>query len=175
MSNQLSVLVDNCHRGLEVPAVQGVDDGAHDVQSLSLWDEILLDGTGFLAFFLVELPLLVLDLEVSGSHEFPVLLAAATGDVVFRIFLQLDLDLVDDAHQEGFLALVRLSILRAEDLEDFTPKEPPLRSVLRVLEFFEHVLEVFVADPLVLIVILDLDLVLDQAQALVLQDIKEEV
>lgn len=163
VSSQFSVLVDNCHCGLEVPTVQRVDDGPHDVQSLSLWDEILLDGTCSLAFLLVELPLLVLDLEVSGFHEVPVLLAAGLRDVAFRIFLQLDLDLIEDTHQEGFLALVRLSALRAEDLEDFTSEEPPLRSVLRELEFLEHVLKVFVADPLVLILILDLDLVLDQA------------
>ena len=175
VGDELSELVDDGYGGLEVAAVERVHDGTHHVQTLSLLNEILFDGACLLALPLVELPLLVLDLEVSRAQQLLILLTAAVGHEVLGILLQLELDLLQDAHEEGLLALVCLSALSAEDLEDFPPEEPPLRGVLGVLELLEHVLEVFVADPLVLVVVVDLDLVGDQAQALVLQDVQKEV
>ena len=171
MGDELAELVDNGHGGLEVPAVERVYDGTHHVQALSLLYEVLLDGSCLLSVLLTELPLLVLYLEVARGHQLLIFLAAAAGHGVLGVFLQLELDLFQDTHQEGLLALVRLGALGAEDLEDLSPEEPPLRGVLGVLELLEHVLEVLIADPLVLVVVVDLDLELDQAKTLVLQDI----
>lgn len=172
---QLSILVNHCNGGLEVPIVKGIDDSSHDVESLSLRNEIFLDSSGSLTILLVELPLLVLDFEVASLHEVLVFLAAALRDMPLGVLLQLDLDLIEYAGQERLLALVCLSVLGTEDLEDFSSQESPLSGVLWEFELLKHVLEVLVADPLVVVVVLDDDLEFDQAKVLVLDDIEEEV
>lgn len=163
VGDKLSELVDNSHGGLKVAVVERVNDGTHHIQALSLLNEVLLDGSHSLVSLLAELPLLVLYLEVPGAHQLLIFLAAAVGHEVLGIFLKLELDLFLDTHQEGLLALVRLGALGAEDLEYLSPEEPPLRGVLGVLELLEHILEVLVADALVLVIVVDLDLKLDQA------------
>ena len=97
MGDELTILVNNRDCGLEVPVVKRIDDGTHHDETLSLRNEILFYSSNLLAISLIELPLLVVDLEVTSAEKFLVLLATAIGDKAFGVFLQLELDLFEDA------------------------------------------------------------------------------
>ena len=66
VSNKFSILINYSDSGLEIPVVKRIHDGSKNIQSLTLRNDVLFDGT----IVLHNLFDFIVDLEIASAHHF---------------------------------------------------------------------------------------------------------
>lgn len=127
MADQITMLVNDSNGYHEVPCVDWMEDSTHDIEPLSLGNDIIIIELSCSLVVVLELTLIVLSCEETSLDHILVLLATLRDDELLSIFFEFFLNFIDDALNEGFFHLaVDSVVVLTENALDLFPVATPL-------------------------------------------------
>lgn len=127
VADQITMLVDDSNGYHEVPSVDWMEDCTHDIEPLSLRNDIIIIELSCSLVVVLELTLIVLSCEETSLDHILVLLATLRDDELLSIFFEFFLYFIDDALNEGFFHLaVDSVVVLTENALDLFPVATPL-------------------------------------------------